>query len=317
MNKKTTVNLILLFLVVVCVIFIAVVLILPILFDFVWNDALRTFLPNAEYFFRFITEFGGTLIYFCLIFTIYWGINKSLAKKILFVYVASNFVNYYGKSIINRARPPESNWILIGASHLSTPSGHAQSSSVVWGYLALKSRNILLWIASLVIIILVGLSRMYLGVHWFGDILTGWLFGMLVLSFALIFEEPITNFVNTHNTTYIYLGLAVIGLIVMILSETFLNIEYNLGGTGGQLIGVGLGLAIEEKYIKFEVKANYDTTWKVIIRILFGIILFAVVYLVIYLIIDTDVYWMNAILNIVSLLVAIVIWPSIFKKLNW
>lgn len=317
MNKKTTVNLILLFLVLVCVIYIAVALILPILFDFVWNDTLRTLLPNAEYFFRFITEFGGTLIYFSLIFTIYWGINKSLAKKLLFVYMASNFVNYYGKSIISRTRPPESNWILISASHLSTPSGHAQSSSVVWGYLALKNRNILLWIVSLVIIILVGLSRMYLGVHWFGDILIGWLFGMIILSFVLIFEEPINNFVSTHNSTYIYLGLAILGLIVMILSETFLNIEYNLGGPGGQLIGLGLGLAIEEKYINFDANANYDITWKVVIRIFLGIILFAVVYLVIYLIIDTDVYWMNAILNTVTLLVAIVIWPSIFKKLNW
>jgi undecaprenyl-diphosphatase len=311
------VNLILLFLVLVCVIYIAIALILPILFDFTWNNALRSILPNAEFFFRFITEFGGTLIYLSLFFTIYWGVDKTLAKRLLFVYTASNFINYYAKSIIGRSRPPESNWILIGASHLSTPSGHAQSSSVVWGYLALKSRKILMWILSLVIIVLVGLSRMYLGVHWFGDILIGWLIGMIILSFVLILEGPIKDFVNTHNTTYIYLGLAILGLIVMILSETFLTIEYNLGGPGGQLIGIGLGLAIEEKYVNFDAKANYDTTWKVIVRILLGIILVAVVYLVIYLIIDTEVYWMNAILNIVTLLVAIDIWPSIFKKLNW
>ncbi|TFG16636.1 MAG: phosphatase PAP2 family protein [Promethearchaeota archaeon] len=316
MNKKITANLVLLFLILVCVICIAIVLILPNFFEFAWNDTLRTLLPNAEYFFRFITEFGGTLIYLSLFFTIYWGINKSLAKNLLLVYVASNFVNYYSKSIIGRSRPPESNWILISASHLSTPSGHAQSSSVVWGYVAIKSRTILIWIVSLVIIVLVGLSRMYLGVHWFGDILIGWLFSIIILSLVLIFEESIKNFVGSHNTTLIYLGLALLGFIIMVLSELLLSIDYNIGGPGGQLIGLGLGFAIEEKYIKFESTKNYDTTWKVIVRILLGILLIAIVYLVLYLIIDADIFWMSAIHNIITLLFGIVVWPIIFKKLN-
>ena len=316
MNKKNTTNLIFLILILVCIFNVISLLILPILFDFVWNDALRSIVPNAEVFFRFITEFGGTLIYLALFFTIYWGINKNLAKNLLMVYVASNFVNYYAKSIIGKPRPAESNWLLISASHLSTPSGHAQSSSVVWGYLALKSRNIVMWILSIIIILLVGLSRIYLGVHWFGDVLIGWLFGIIILTIALILEEPIKNYINSHNTTLIYLGFAVLGLIIMILSEFFLTIEYNIGGPGGQLIGLSLGFAIEEKYVQFEAKNNYTTPWKIIVRIFLGIILIAVVYLAIYLIIDSDIFWMNAIHNIITLFIGIVIWPFIFKKIN-
>jgi len=316
MEKKRTVDLILLILIIICIFNISLYLILPSLYTFVWNDSLRSIIPNTEVFFRFITEFGGTLIYLALFFTIYWGINKKMAKNLLFVYVGSNFVNYYAKSIIARPRPPESNWLLISASHLSTPSGHAQSSSVVWGYVALKSRNIVMWIFSLIIIFLIGLSRIYLGVHWLGDVLIGWLFGIVILALVLILEEPFKSIAERHNTTSIYLGFALLGFIILIINELLLPFEYNIGGPGGQLIGIGLGFAIEEKYIKFESTQNYSTPWKVITRILVGIILIAIIYLMIYLLLDTEIVWWNALLQIITLLAGTVIWPFLFKKFN-
>jgi hypothetical protein len=133
---------------------------------------------------------------------------------------------------------------------------------------------------------------------------------------ALILEGPIKNYIDSNNTTLIYLGFALLGLIIMILSEVFLTIEYNIGGPGGQLIGLSLGFAIEEKYVQFEVKNNYVTPWRIIVRIFLGIILISVVYLAIYLIIDSDIFWMSAIHNIITLIIGIAIWPFIFKIIN-
>jgi membrane-associated phospholipid phosphatase len=137
------------------IILIFVILLTPFLFDFFWNQTLRDLLPGAEYFFRVITELGGTQFYFAIFFIIFWAVNKDSAKSLMLVYTTSNFVNYYAKSIISNDRPPQSEWILIGASHLSTPSGHAMSSTVYWGYGAMRLKKLLMCICSIAIIFLV------------------------------------------------------------------------------------------------------------------------------------------------------------------
>ncbi|MFX0057477.1 MAG: phosphatase PAP2 family protein [Candidatus Heimdallarchaeota archaeon] len=302
---------------VISLILIVLILLIPSLFEFSWNELLRNLLPNTEYFFRYITELGGTILYLVLFFVIFWGINKTVAKYLLIVYITSNIVNFYAKAIIANERPPESNWILIGASHLSTPSGHAMSSTVVWGYTSMKFKNIMMWVISILIIILVGLSRIYLGVHWFGDVLTGWLFGIAILSLVWILEEPIRDFISRHKIPIFYLILIIIGLILMILTEVFYDSEYNFGTVGGQLIGFGIGFALEERYVNFNINYEPGNKWKLILRILIGIVFVVIVYFVMYLLIDSDVFWINSIHYIITLVIGIFIWPLIFKKLGF
>lgn len=300
-----------------CIVLIALILLTPFFFDFAWNQALRDTLPETQYFFRYITELGGTLVYLGIFFTIFWGINKNFAKSLLFIYVASNFANYYAKAIIANDRPPESSWLLIGASHLSTPSGHAMSSTVFWGYSSMKIRRIEMWILSILVIILVGLSRIYLGVHWFGDVLTGWFFGLIILIVVLLFEDNIRNFIAKFNIIYIYLGLAVLGLVVMILTEIFYESSYNFGTPGGQMIGLGLGFALEHKFVNFEINLDPRERGKLILRILVGILLISIIYLGLYLIIDSSVFWMSALQYIITLVIGIFVWPYIFKRFDF
>ena len=83
------------------------------------------------------------------------------------------------------------------------------------------------------------------------------------------------------------------------------------------MIGLGLGLALEHKFVNFEINPRPGEKWRLILRIFIGIILVSIVYLGFYLIIDTSVLWLSAFHYILTLLVGIVIWPFIFKKFGF
>lgn len=93
------------------------------------------------------------------------------------------------KYLYGRPRPPAADQLVI-ETNASMPSGHALGSLAVLGVLALvaalESRHTAVRIVVFAIAAslagLVGVSRLYLGVHWVTDIAVGWLLGGVVLS---------------------------------------------------------------------------------------------------------------------------------------
>ena len=303
---------------IVAIISVPLLLSLP-LFEFDWNQMVRDFLPNTEHFWRIVTEFGGTMVYLGIFFIVYWGIDKNKGKLLLIVYVFSNFVNYYAKAIIAKERPPESEWLLISASHLSTPSGHAMSSTVYWGYLSLIFKKWWLTPISFVLIILVGISRIYLGVHWLGDILTGWMFGIALLLIVTLATEPLKEFFSTHNihSQQLYIGLTILGFITLILTEIFYSgSSYNFGTPGGQMMGLGLGFYLEEKYVNFQREPRRQKNRFILLRIIMGLVIILGVYLILDVFLSSSVFWQQAVLFISILVSGIFVWPWIFHRLG-
>jgi membrane-associated phospholipid phosphatase len=101
----------------------------------------------------------------------------------------------YGKTIISRARPVDVAYYEV--EHYSFPSGHATTAFALYGLLAYflyrhydKSRNqhIYLW-AALILSVIVGFSRIYLGVHYLSDVLAGFLLGLLWLLLGISLVE--------------------------------------------------------------------------------------------------------------------------------
>ncbi|MGK0699836.1 phosphatase PAP2 family protein [Priestia flexa] len=93
-------------------------------------------------------------------------------------------LNWLLKEIFERPRPEWSQ--LVDASHYSFPSGHAMNSSaffvgllcLVFIYTRTQSVRIIASLCLILLILLVGFSRMYLGVHYLTDILAGYALGI-------------------------------------------------------------------------------------------------------------------------------------------
>ncbi|AEA24245.1 phosphoesterase PA-phosphatase related protein [Pseudonocardia dioxanivorans CB1190] len=96
------------------------------------------------------------------------------------------------KALFDRARPPAATR-LVTETNESLPSGHATMSLVVVGALVVvgwhawgvRTRVAVLTGATLWVLA-VGATRLYLGVHWFSDVLAGWLVGATWLTVCVL-----------------------------------------------------------------------------------------------------------------------------------
>ncbi len=112
--------------------------------------------------------------------------KKTFVLPFLFTIISSATVTFIGKILIHRFRPVGA---VIIESDFSFPSGHATVAIAFYGFLAylltrLIKNNIkrqLILAVAIVIIITIGFSRLYLGVHYVSDVLAGYLVGALAL----------------------------------------------------------------------------------------------------------------------------------------
>jgi hypothetical protein len=147
---------------------------------------------------KFITNFGGAI--FLIILTILLIVvlkNKKVGLSICINLVVVTILNQLLKRLLQRPRPTE--FRIIEETGYSFPSGHSMVSMAFYGYLIyliyrfvknkyLKSISIVL--LSL-LICLIGISRIYLGVHYTSDVLGGFL---ISISYLVIYISASNKF---------------------------------------------------------------------------------------------------------------------------
>lgn len=156
-----------------------------------------TFLGNA-----LIVSIGTSLLGFWLAKRKKWN-NLILMFSVV---GGSALLNLVLKNIFQRSRPVFPQAFLVDTGY-SFPSGHTMISLAFYGvvaYIALtyiKSRNwkVFTVIGALVISVLIGFSRLYLGVHYFTDVLAGWAAGALWLTICIMGDYLFGLLKNIRN----------------------------------------------------------------------------------------------------------------------
>jgi len=120
--------------------------------------------------------------------------KKSYIAPLMLSIVGSEVFTFIGKIVFRRARPDVA---IYPESSFSFPSGHATIAIAFYGFLAYcLIRNIKSWkykvnifFISLIAILLIGFSRLYLGVHYVSDVWGGYLSGAIWLIIAISLSE--------------------------------------------------------------------------------------------------------------------------------
>ncbi len=139
----------------------------------------------------------GTEDFFLLIMpVIFWSIDSALGIRLGYLILSSSSLNGWVKLAFQGSRPYWFDARVEGFANESSfgfPSGHTQSATVIWGRLAIWIKRSWFWVVTCTIILLVGLSRIFLGVHFISDVIGGLTVGILFLILFLFLEKPIAK----------------------------------------------------------------------------------------------------------------------------
>lgn len=223
-----------------------------------------------------ITQLGDLYAFILLAVILYWAIDKRFAYKFFFAFVGSALVNSVLKVIVQRPRPynePGIESVFTKTHGYSFPSGHSQATGVIFYSMnnEFGKKNKIIRGLLIALLVLVPLSRVYLGQHYLTDVIAGASIGILMsyLMFKL--------FDLMKDKEHIY-PLFIIPVIVVIMI-IFRNGDYgsykDLFVAAGGYIGFTSGYAIEKIYVKHDVKTNIQNK---ILKVLIGLIGVAIVY---------------------------------------
>ena len=178
-------------------------------------QSLQNLSPALDGVMGLISFIGTIQFYMLLIPLIYWLVDASLGFRVLLVLVSTDLVSASLKQLLHEPRPY---WVgdvkpLAEETSYGVPSSHSSDSLAVWGYLAYRIKKGWLWVLSTVIILLIGLSRMYLGVHFPQDVLVGWLVGLVVLVLFVWLEARVAAWFKGFSTG----GQIGIGFVISLL----------------------------------------------------------------------------------------------------
>ena len=250
-----------------------------------------------------------------MILIVFWTVDKNLGKIMGLSYSFNAVLTPIFKITVLRKRPYFINSNIkclqtpsklsaplfnIKTQGYSFPSGHTSSITAIYGSIAYYLKNKYITIICVFIILIVGFSRIFLGVHFPSDVIAG-----LILGLAIVF---FISFIFNRFKSYLPYLIS----LICVLPGLFL-------GSKGIIYKIflfsafALGFIFEQNFVDFQKAKNIS---QILFRIVFGIIL----YTILKCIFDMDIF-NSVLLKIISIIltyfILIGIYPMIFNKISF
>lgn len=218
----------------------------------------------------FIGEIEGYVLVVSLVHVAY---DKKLAFRLSVLALVTMSLNHLLKTLIANPRPfinegtYTEKWAVSEAKaeelapEYSTPSGHAMAGSCFYSYLYARVKHRYLRIVAIGTILLIGLSRPYLGVHYLEDVLMGWALGVPIALFAVRFGETIGNAWNELSLQHRVLIVVASSIVICLVTGPL----YDSNAHGqplpflsylGFLSGIVFAYPLEAEWVSFDPRSS-------------------------------------------------------------
>jgi len=296
--------------------------------------------PQLKDFLLLISSLGSLEFYLATLPLIYWTIDKRLGKLLGLVLFISVGVNTTFKQAFRGPRPY---WLDPSLGILETdgygiPSGHMQNSTALFLLVASWIHKRWAWFLALILIALMGLSRVYLGDHFISDVLAGFILGILILLgiflwrryFFVSFSKRILG-QKLLFAIFITLVLAAAFAAVVLLigtpdlsvpwaeyiPEAELTTKTEMATAIGALLGYSIGILLESTRVRFRADGPIS---KRIARYILGIVVTVIIWRGLGILFPDDPLWLAIPLRIFRYAL-VTFWasyyaPALFVRLN-
>ena len=247
---------------------------------------IRNTIPNLVGVFELLTALGGELFFLVLLPLIYWCLDRRTGARLTVLFLISACTNNVAKLLFHSPRPfviapqriaplfdvPLAEAIEAYEAHGNGfPSGHTQSTIVIWGYLAAQARRLkgqlarlrpLIYAVAALLVVLVPLSRVYLAVHFPRDLLGGYALGIILLAlFAWLAPGAEAGLARLSLTWQLVVA------ITIPLAAALVVPGKNTVTAAATLLGMGVGFAMERRWIRAETDG---AIWQRALRFVLG-----------------------------------------------
>lgn len=202
--------------------------------------------PWLDQFFKFFNLIDTGYFVFFIVPIVWMGFNWKWGLRLLYILFLNFFFNEVLKILFHQPRPYDldPSVAVIHVPGGGMPSGTGQSAIIYLGLLVIYLKNKKwAWILGLNLLFWMSLSRIYLGVHFFSDILGGYVVGLLLLMFFYYLFPKIEKYLtNASNYKIFALSLVFSALMFFLSKSVFIK------AVAITSIFVSLGTLLSSKY---------------------------------------------------------------------
>uniref|UniRef100_A0A3P8RLL0 Sphingosine-1-phosphate phosphatase 1 n=1 Tax=Amphiprion percula TaxID=161767 RepID=A0A3P8RLL0_AMPPE len=202
------------------------------------------------YLFTFGTELGNEMFFIIFFPFVFWNIDALVSRRLIVVWAWNLFVGQSTKDMVRWSRPASPPVVKVEVfynSEYSMPSTHAMTGTAIpfclfmltygrWQYPFLLGFSVALsWS------VLVCVSRVYMGMHSVLEVITGFLYTLLILAFF----QPVLDKIDNYYMTDHYAPLVIIVSHVSLGLVAFSLDSWSTSrGDTAQALGTGAGAAL-------------------------------------------------------------------------